>query len=87
MYGRIAAKDVDINHELLVERMAAYYNDIPPLESHQQGTAEWKEARRVRLTASNFGKVYKMKAKTSPKNTVENMYILSLQGMRPPHTV
>ena len=58
MYGHIAAKDVDIKHKLLVERMAAYYNEIPPLESHQQGTAERKEARRLRLTASNFGKVY-----------------------------
>ena len=40
---------VDIEHELFVERMVAYNNEIPPLESHQQGTAEWKEARRLRL--------------------------------------
>lgn len=80
MYGRVAAKDVDIKHESLVERMTTYYNNIPPLDSHQQGTAEWKEARRLRLTASNFGKVYKMRAKTSPKSTVENMLYPKFTG-------
>ena len=51
--------------------MATYYKEIPRLDIHQQCTAEWKDAWRLRLTASNFGKVYKLRAKTSPKNTVK----------------
>ena len=58
--------------------MATYYMEIPPVDSHQQGTAEWKEVLRHRLEASKFGNVYKMRGKTSPKSTVENMLYHSL---------
>ena len=35
--------------------MATHYKEVQPLDSHDQGKAQWKEAQVHRLTASNFG--------------------------------
>ncbi|KAF2889194.1 hypothetical protein ILUMI_16979 [Ignelater luminosus] len=44
---------------------------ISQLTLQQNNPAVWFEERRKRITASSFGKVYKMKRTTNPKNTIK----------------
>jgi hypothetical protein len=40
---------------------------------NQNSDDEWRQERSIRLTASNFGKIYKMKDNTNTANTVTNI--------------
>lgn len=46
----------------------------------QQNNDEWQKYRKSRLTASNFGKVCKLRANTSRANTVKNILYDIFQG-------
>jgi hypothetical protein len=46
----------------------------------QQNNNEWQKYRKSRLTASNFGKVCKLRASTSRANTVKNILYDIFQG-------
>lgn len=46
----------------------------------QQNNPEWQKYRKSRLTASNFGKVCKLKATTSRANTVKTLLYNNFQG-------
>jgi len=46
----------------------------------QQNNDEWQKYRKSRLTASNFGKVCKLRSSTSRANTVKNVLYDIFQG-------
>jgi len=46
----------------------------------QQNINEWQKYKKSRLTASNFGKVCKLKASTYRENTVKNILYYIFQG-------
>ena len=47
--------------------MATHYKEVPSLNSHEQGKAQWKEAQTHRLTASNFLKSIQNKSQNIAK--------------------
>ncbi|XP_064465681.1 uncharacterized protein LOC135377293 [Ornithodoros turicata] len=81
-YGSIVDAP-DMNHDDYVEAAAAYKDslvlsqpDAEQLEADtrgQEGRTLWMQERRKRLTASNFGKVCKMRDATSSASTVRSL--------------
>jgi hypothetical protein len=80
VYGQVAARDADIKQDKLEELMTEFLLTMPSSISAEQGTPQWKAARRMRLTASNYGQICKMRSKTSPKNTIQNLLYPSFTG-------
>ena len=60
--------------------MKNYIDRLQSLTDTVQGSKEWLEARRCRLTASNFGSIAKMRATTSPKNTIKSLLYNPFKG-------
>lgn len=55
-------------------------NTTDAIHTAAQGSAEWLEARRNRLTASNFGAVCRMRETTSPAKTVQRLLYNEFKG-------
>ena len=61
-------------------KMQGYIDNLQSLNDTVQGSKEWLEARRCRLTASNFRAIAKMCAAISPKNTIKSFFYNPLKG-------
>ena len=64
-------------------KMQGYIDNLQSLNDTVQGSKEWLEARRCRLTASNFRAIAKMCAAISPKNTIKSFFYNPLKGNVP----
>lgn len=73
-------QDVEIVTEDLVRKMEEFHGTIPQASTSTQGTPEWLQERRLRLTASNFGEICKMRQTTKPKCIVEKLLYASFKG-------
>ena len=64
-------------------KMQGYIDNLQSFNDTVQGSKEWLEARRCRLTASNFRAIAKMCAAISPKNTIKSFFYNPLKGNVP----
>ncbi|XP_022161755.1 uncharacterized protein LOC111027668 [Myzus persicae] len=76
-------KELNIKKLQFLERISKTNEEIKELEKSTKNQTEselWKVERSIRLTASNFGKVCKLRATTSRKNTVKNILYNTYAG-------
>jgi hypothetical protein len=76
-------KEFDIKKLKILEHVSKTNEEIKTLEESTKNQSEselWKVERSIRLTASNFGKVCKLRAITSRKNTVKSILYNKLSG-------
>ncbi|KAL4126769.1 hypothetical protein QTP88_010978 [Uroleucon formosanum] len=69
-------KEFNVKKIKFLESLSKTNDEIKTLEESTKNQSEselWKVERSIRLTASNFGKVCKLRATTSRKNTVKSM--------------
>lgn len=67
----------------ILESLSKTNDEIKTLEESTKNQSEselWKVERSIRLTASNFGKVCKLRATTSRKNTVKSILYNTFSG-------
>jgi len=89
-YGNVPCSYTDIPHEELEEKKKDFIQSLHLNESGRkqleensrgQSTSElWKAERRKRVTASNFGKICKMRATTSSQKTVVSLLYSEFKG-------
>ncbi|XP_060858281.1 uncharacterized protein LOC132935681 [Metopolophium dirhodum] len=76
-------KEFNIKKIKFLERVSKTNEEIKTLEESTKNQSEselWKVERSIRLTASNFGKVCKLRLTTSRKNTVKSILYNTFSG-------
>ncbi|CAH1183072.1 unnamed protein product [Ceutorhynchus assimilis] len=81
---------LDLNSDIYIEKEKAFLqeqrkdpeeiSDIQKSTIGQAFNPKWLQERSLRITASNFGKICKMRPKTSPRNTIKTLLYGTFTG-------